>query len=87
MYILHHESLPGALRSMTSASPSLSSTKIAVLSHSVSLLALNDWETDIGYGILAAGKQGATHLWANTMLFSSHPLQTLSATAAYGRSM
>lgn len=34
-------------------------------------------------GILAAVQQGATHLWANTILFASHPLQTSSAFAAY----
>ena len=27
-------------------------------------------------GILSAVEQGATHLWANTILFGSHPLQT-----------
>jgi hypothetical protein len=27
-------------------------------------------------GILSAIRQGATHLWANTILFSAHPLQT-----------
>lgn len=31
---------------------------------------------DTEEGILAAVRQGATHLWANTILFSSHPLQT-----------
>lgn len=34
-------------------------------------------------GILAAVQKGATHLWANTILFASHPLQTSSALAAY----
>jgi hypothetical protein len=29
-------------------------------------------------GILTAISQGATHLWANTIVFSSHPLQTAS---------
>ena len=28
-------------------------------------------------------QQGATHLWANTILFSSHPLQSSTALAAY----
>lgn len=28
-------------------------------------------------------QQGATHLWANTILFSSHPLQSSAALAAY----
>ncbi|PYI04532.1 D-alanine--D-alanine ligase [Aspergillus sclerotiicarbonarius CBS 121057] len=31
---------------------------------------------DTETGILSAIHQGATHLWANTILFSSHPLQT-----------
>ncbi|PYH97999.1 D-alanine--D-alanine ligase [Aspergillus ellipticus CBS 707.79] len=31
---------------------------------------------DTEAGILSAVHQGATHLWANTILFSSHPLQT-----------
>lgn len=35
-------------------------------------------------GILAAVRQGATHLWTNTILFSSHPLQTSSALREYG---
>ncbi|PYI17943.1 glutathione synthetase ATP-binding domain-like protein [Aspergillus violaceofuscus CBS 115571] len=30
---------------------------------------------DTEEGILSAVQQGATHLWANTVLFSSHPLQ------------
>ncbi|CZR50752.1 uncharacterized protein PAC_00626 [Phialocephala subalpina] len=32
---------------------------------------------DTPSGILSAVQAGATHLWANTILFSSHPLQTL----------
>ncbi|KAE9381450.1 hypothetical protein N431DRAFT_359465 [Stipitochalara longipes BDJ] len=36
-----------------------------------------DWcFPDTESGILFAINQGATHLWANTILFSSHPLQT-----------
>ena len=31
---------------------------------------------DTEEGIYSAVHQGATHLWANTILFSSHPLQT-----------
>lgn len=30
-------------------------------------------------GIISAVTQGATHLWANTIVFSSHPLQTASS--------
>ncbi|KXJ96081.1 hypothetical protein Micbo1qcDRAFT_231198 [Microdochium bolleyi] len=37
---------------------------------------------DTEAGILAALEAGATHLWANTILFASHPLQT---SAAIGR--
>lgn len=32
---------------------------------------------------MAAVQQGATHLWANTILFASHPLQTSSALTAH----
>lgn len=32
--------------------------------------------SDTEDGILSAVQRGATHLWANTILFSSHPLQT-----------
>ena len=32
---------------------------------------------------MAALQQGATHLWANTILFASHPLQTSSALTAH----
>lgn len=36
-----------------------------------------DWSyPDTEDGILRALKQGATHLWANTILFATHPLQT-----------
>ncbi|PKX97810.1 uncharacterized protein P174DRAFT_418744 [Aspergillus novofumigatus IBT 16806] len=33
---------------------------------------------DTEEGIYSAVQQGATHLWANTILFASHPLQTFS---------
>lgn len=33
---------------------------------------------DNEHGILAAVEKGATHLWANTVLFAHHPLQTSS---------
>lgn len=33
---------------------------------------------DTEEGILAAVSKGATHLWANTILFASHPIQTSS---------
>lgn len=38
---------------------------------------------DTEAGIVAAVQQGATHLWANTILFASHPLQTSSTLTAY----
>jgi hypothetical protein len=39
----------------------------------------SDWSfPDTEDGIVAAVTKGATHLWANTILFSSHPLQTSS---------
>ncbi|KAI8197943.1 D-alanine--D-alanine ligase [Colletotrichum sp. SAR 10_65] len=34
-------------------------------------------------GILSAIDQGATHLWANTILFASHPLQTSARIGKY----
>ncbi|KAI0430859.1 hypothetical protein F5Y09DRAFT_306363 [Xylaria sp. FL1042] len=34
-------------------------------------------------GILSAVEKGATHLWANTILFASHPLQTSSRLSKY----
>ncbi|KAJ5354186.1 ATP-grasp fold subdomain 1 [Penicillium brevicompactum] len=34
-------------------------------------------------GILSAVTKGATHLWANTIVFSSHPLQTASSLDSY----
>lgn len=37
----------------------------------------DDWTfPDTENGILDAIKRGATHLWANTIVFASHPLQT-----------
>ncbi|CRG86877.1 Autophagy-related protein 22-1 [Talaromyces islandicus] len=36
---------------------------------------------DTEEGIYSAVQQGATHLWANTILFSSHPLQTMDKLA------
>lgn len=38
---------------------------------------------DTEEGIYAAVQQGATHLWANTILFSSHPLQTSQKLTPY----
>jgi hypothetical protein len=38
---------------------------------------------DTEYGILSAINAGATHLWANTILFASHPLQTSSDLQRY----
>ncbi|KAI0465705.1 hypothetical protein F4859DRAFT_519816 [Xylaria cf. heliscus] len=38
---------------------------------------------DTEEGILSAIKKGATHLWANTILFASHPLQTSSRLSSY----
>ncbi|KAI5917500.1 hypothetical protein F4810DRAFT_44109 [Camillea tinctor] len=38
---------------------------------------LNGWTfPDTEEGILHALNKGATHIWANTILFTSHPLQT-----------
>ncbi|KAI0412430.1 hypothetical protein F5X98DRAFT_367299 [Xylaria grammica] len=34
-------------------------------------------------GIMSAIEKGATHIWANTILFSSHPLQTSSRLSKY----
>ncbi|KAJ5084065.1 hypothetical protein NUU61_008644 [Penicillium alfredii] len=34
---------------------------------------------DSAEGITSAVRQGATHLWANTIVFSSHPLQTATS--------
>ncbi|PVH88412.1 hypothetical protein DL98DRAFT_403856, partial [Cadophora sp. DSE1049] len=38
---------------------------------------------DTPSGIRSALQNGTTHLWANTILFASHPLQTLPALDAY----
>lgn len=38
---------------------------------------------DTEEGILTAISKGATHLWANTVLFAEHPLQTSSQLAPY----
>ncbi|OTB03131.1 hypothetical protein M426DRAFT_74258 [Hypoxylon sp. CI-4A] len=38
---------------------------------------------DTEEGILQAVEMGATHIWANTILFASHPLQTSSALESY----
>jgi biotin carboxylase len=43
----------------------------------------SDWcFGDSEQGILAAISKGATHLWANTILFANHPLQTSTSLAA-----
>ncbi|CAG7948210.1 unnamed protein product [Penicillium olsonii] len=38
---------------------------------------------DSEQGIYSAVSQGATHLWANTIVFSSHPLQTATSLDSY----
>lgn len=38
---------------------------------------------DTEVGIITAVEKGATHLWANTILFSSHPLQTSTSLTKY----
>ncbi|KAH6689863.1 hypothetical protein F5X68DRAFT_204371 [Plectosphaerella plurivora] len=38
-------------------------------------------------GILAAIAKGATHLWANTILFASHPLQTSFRVGEHGQNL
>lgn len=44
----------------------------------------SDWcFPDTEAGILAAISQGATHLWANTILFATHPLQTSATLGPY----
>jgi D-ala D-ala ligase C-terminus len=44
----------------------------------------SDWVfPDTEPGILSALTLGATHLWANTILFSTHPLQTSSLLTPY----
>jgi D-alanine-D-alanine ligase-like ATP-grasp enzyme len=42
---------------------------------------------DTEHGIISALEAGATHLWANTVLFTSHPLQTSNALAKYETSV
>lgn len=43
-----------------------------------------DWcFPDSEEGILSAIQQGATHIWANTVLFNAHPLQTSSKLQEY----
>jgi carbamoylphosphate synthase large subunit len=42
---------------------------------------------DTEEGILSAVGKGATHLWANTVLFAAHPLQTSSLLDAYETSL
>lgn len=39
--------------------------------------------SDTEEGILSAVRQGATHLWANTIVFEAHPLQTSSRLQQY----
>ncbi|KAF2032314.1 hypothetical protein EK21DRAFT_98975 [Setomelanomma holmii] len=47
-----------------------------------------DWSfPDEERGTLNAVKKGATHLWANTVLFASHPLQTSTALDGYADSI
>ncbi|KAF9874217.1 hypothetical protein CkaCkLH20_08200 [Colletotrichum karsti] len=48
----------------------------------------SDWcFPDTEDGILSAVNQGATHLWANTILFASHPLQVSSKLALHQDSL
>jgi len=42
---------------------------------------------DTETGILEAVSRGATHLWANTILFASHPLQTSSELSQYAATL
>ncbi|KAL3428161.1 phosphoribosylglycinamide synthetase [Phlyctema vagabunda] len=47
-----------------------------------------DWSfPDTEQGILDAIGKGATHIWANTILFSSHPLQVSSSLATHETSL
>jgi D-alanine-D-alanine ligase-like ATP-grasp enzyme len=47
-------------------------------------LSEEDWcFPDTEEGILSAIRQGATHLWANTVVFNAHPLQTSSKLQPY----
>ncbi|GAM40109.1 hypothetical protein TCE0_034f12200 [Talaromyces pinophilus] len=44
----------------------------------------SDWcFSDTEEGILSAVRRGATHLWANTIVFEAHPLQTSSKLQQY----
>ncbi|KAH8689584.1 hypothetical protein BGW36DRAFT_391167 [Talaromyces proteolyticus] len=53
--------------------------KVITRSKSPSVSADEGWVfPDTEEGIFSAVQQGATHLWANTILFGSHPLQTSS---------
>ena len=48
----------------------------------------SDWcFPDTEEGILGAVNAGATHLWANTILFATHPLQTSELLADYAESV
>jgi len=42
---------------------------------------------DTESGILEAVRRGATHLWANTILFARHPLQTPRELCTYGNTL
>jgi hypothetical protein len=54
----------------------LPSIQVLTPKPSPSPLSASDWcFPDTESGILSAISQGATHLWANTILFSAHPLQ------------
>lgn len=48
----------------------------------------NHWcYPDTEEGILSAVQQGATHIWANTVLFAEHPLQTSTLLNDYASSL
>lgn len=48
----------------------------------------SDWcFPDDEEGILEAVRAGATHLWANTILFATHPLQTSERVVEYAKSV
>ncbi|KAJ4993129.1 glutathione synthetase ATP-binding domain-like protein [Stagonosporopsis vannaccii] len=48
----------------------------------------SDWSfPDTEDGILSAVRAGATHIWANTILFATHPLQTSGLLAEYAESV
>ncbi|KAI9373387.1 glutathione synthetase ATP-binding domain-like protein [Aspergillus egyptiacus] len=54
-------------------------TRVLKSDPSASVSAHQGWAfPDTEDGIYSAIQQGATHLWANTILFASHPLQTSS---------